>query len=87
LDKVRQRKLEARAHRQEALHPIAKKTILQVPQPKNLIVKETVKINKSPVATETVKRGRGRPPKMVSEKINTSKALTGKKTVKGKGKR
>jgi hypothetical protein len=81
LDKIRQRKLEARAHRQEILHPTAEKTKIQLPQPRNLVS------NKSPKVTETIKRGRGRPPKVASEKINIKKALAGKKTVKGKGKK
>lgn len=93
MNKVRERKLEARARRQESFNNkysiTAEKTIIQVPQPKSLIKNEIVKAekNKSPVITESTKRGRGRPPKVVSEKINSSKALTGKKTVKGKGKK
>jgi hypothetical protein len=94
LDKVRERKLEARARRQESLHGVtAEKTIIQVPQPKNLmskgeIIKVEKKLIKSPVIAEVVKRGRGRPPKAKSENIvKNSKALTGKKTVKGKGKK
>lgn len=87
---VRERKLNARAHRQEILHPIAKKTVIQVPQPKELNKKETVIVKtKLPEVTEIAKRGRGRPPKAVSDKINKSnkKNLAGKKTVKGKGKK
>jgi hypothetical protein len=55
----------------ETLHgSTSKETIIQVPQPKNLIKKEVIKVEtKSPVVTEIVKRGRGRPPKAVSDKI------------------
>jgi hypothetical protein len=95
LDKVRQRKLEARAHRQEALHPTPEKTIIQVPQPRNLVtnfpivadkIKET---NKLPKVAEIVKRGRGRPPKAVSEKIDKKKKVISgnKKLASTKGKK
>jgi len=71
---LRQRKLDARARRQESLHNqgavTAEKTIpVQVPQPKNLMKKEPVKV------VAEVKRGRGRPPK--------SGLATSKKTVAG----
>ena len=45
---VRQRKLEARARRQESLHGITvEKTNIQVPQPSNFPVNEVVKVGKS----------------------------------------
>lgn len=93
MNKVRERKLEARARRLESFRNqygmnTAEKTIIQVPQPKALVKNDPVKVDKNkPVLTEPVKRGRGRPPKAVSEKINKTKALAGKKTAKGKGKK
>ena len=81
MNKVRERKLEARARRQESLHGVTtEKTIIQVPQPKNMVKKESeiIKVkSKSPEVTEVVRRGPGRPPKMASEKIN-KKMVTGK---------
>jgi hypothetical protein len=79
LNIVRQRKLEARAHRQEILHPTAEKTIIQVPQPKNLIVNKAK--NKSPEIAEPVKRGRGRPPKSESDKNKVKMAISKTATV------
>ena len=110
MNKVRQRKLEARARRQESLHSqgvTVERTIVQVPQPKAFETKKTIKLGETmskevkkvvPLAkkesinshgTEAVRRGPGRPPKTASEKISTigKKQLTGKKTVKGEGKR
>jgi hypothetical protein len=66
----------ARAHRQECLHATANpETIIQTPQPKNVIKNAEVKVEKknNPVVTGTIKRGRGRPPKAVSEKIDSKK--------------
>jgi hypothetical protein len=82
----------ARAHRQECLHATANpETIIQVPQPKNLIKNAEVKVEKkiNIVVTGTIKRGRGRPPKTVSEKIdNKKKAISGnKKPVSAKGRK
>jgi hypothetical protein len=105
---IRQRKLDARAHRQESLHGVTtEKTLIKTPQPKNFPVNEIIKLGaplskelkkemplvkkiliKSPVVTEAIKRGPGRPRKIESEKISkVEKRLTGKKTVKSKGKR
>ena len=97
---TRHRKIEARERRQESLRNrgITVETTVQLPQPKNLVKKEIVNVesivkgaikkNDLPKVTEIVKRGRGRPPKAISEKINTSKkALVGKITTKGKGKK
>lgn len=71
---LKQRKFEARAHRQECLHATGTNETVQVPQPKNLIKNNNViKVEKKsnpPVVTEIAKRGRGRPRKVVSEKIN-----------------
>lgn len=80
MNRQRQRKLDARARRQESLHGItAKDTGVKVPQPKNLVKNEVVKVKevkivKSPVITEVVKRGRGRPPKAMTEKIASEKS-------------
>ncbi len=90
---LRQRKLDARARRQESLRNqgmiTAEKTIIQVPQPKVLKKEEVIKVNKvtNKVVKNNVKvpekRGPGRPPKSV-----TSKNLKGiKKTSKGKEKK
>jgi hypothetical protein len=92
VNRLRQRKLDARAHRQECLHATGNiETVIQVPQPKNLIKKEVVNVEKkiNPVITGTVKRGRGRPPKAVSEKIDSKKkAISGnKKPVSAKGRK
>jgi len=86
LNRARQRKLEARAHRQEVLHPTAKSVIAQFPQPKELNKKERVIVDKLPNATESVKRGRGRPRKSESDnnitrKLSTSKKATGSKKI------
>jgi hypothetical protein len=86
---LRQRKLDARARRQESLRNqgmiTAEKTIIQAPQPKALKKEEVIKVNK--VVKNNVKvpekRGPGRPPKSVA-----SKNLKGiKKTSKGKEKK
>lgn len=96
---ARQRRIEAREKRQESLHirgVTANANVIDVPQPKNLvvkekvIVKETTKSNNLPKASETIKRGRGRPPKLVSVKIdskNKAKKIGIKKPVVAKGKR
>jgi hypothetical protein len=83
LNGLKQRKIDARAHRQECLHATGNiETVAQFPQPKNLIKNEEVKVEKkiNTVVTGTIKRGRGRPPKAVSEKIDSKKkaAITGK---------
>lgn len=74
---LKQRKFEARAHRQECLHATGNIETVQVPQPKNLIKNSNViKVEKKsnpPVVTEIAKRGRGRPRKVVSEKIDNKK--------------
>ena len=95
MNKLRARKIEARANRQEALHsrgmPTVEKTIIQVPQPKALVKKEVMKVieksNKSPKTTVEVKRGRGRPRKETTENINKSTKHLQVTTVKGKGKK
>jgi hypothetical protein len=95
LDRVRQRKMEARAHRQEVLHgSTVENTVIQTPQPKILIKNDAVKIIvkesiKTPVVAEIVKRGPGRPRKMISEKIEkkTKGNLKVKKLVSAKGKK
>jgi hypothetical protein len=80
--------MEARAHRQEVLHgSTVENTVIQMPQPKILIKNDTDKVIvkksiKNPVVAEIVKRGPGRPRKMISEKIekvgkSTSKKATG----------
>ena len=96
MNKLRARKMEARAGRLEALHsrgmPTIEKTIIQVPQPKALIKKEVIKVDekiksKSPKATVEVKRGRGRPRKETTENIIKSTQHLQAITVKGKGKK
>ena len=98
MNKLRARKIEARANRQEALHsrgmPTVEKTIIQVPQPKALVKKEVMKVieksNKSPKTTVEVKRGRGRPRKETTENINKSTKhlqVNKKVTATGKGKK
>jgi hypothetical protein len=95
MNKLRQRKMEARAGRLEALRnrdkPTIEKTIVHVPQPKNLVKKENVKVelkSKSPKVAVEVKRGPGRPRKETTENINKSKkVMAGKKilaSTKGK---
>lgn len=87
--------MEARAGRLEALRnrdkPTIEKTIVHVPQPKNLVKKENVKVelkSKSPKVAVEVKRGTGRPRKETTENINKSKkVMAGKKilaSTKGK---
>jgi hypothetical protein len=73
---------------------ITSEKTVQFPQPKVLVkkeqvmVKETIKKNDPPKAPENVKRGRGRPPKALSEKINTKKVTAGNKKLVGtKGKK
>jgi len=102
LNRQRQRKLEARANRQESLARqgvvTAEKTIIQVLQPKELVKKEKVfvsekKQDKIPVVADIVKRGPGRPPKALSDKnkITTKKVLAmgskKKPTILSKGKK
>lgn len=97
---ARQRRIEAREKRQESLHTrgvTANANVINVPQPKNLVIKEKVTVkevakkNNLPKVAETIKRGRGRPPKVVSDKNNV-KASTKKpatrsiKKVTGKSK-
>jgi len=70
MNRLRQRKLDARAKRQESLHNQGKtveKTIVKVPQPKVLEKKEKVLVEK----VQEVKRGRGRPPKALT--LSTTK--------------
>ena len=92
MNRLRQRKLVARENRQASLHSqgmTVEKTIVKLPYPKELEKKEVTKVKKErsiPVVAEVVKRGRGRPPKMATDKNNKLKALAGK-TVKGKGKK
>jgi hypothetical protein len=88
LDKVRQRKLDARAHRQEVLNPTVKKTAIQAPQPKdfNIVINKKLE-NKRPDVAETIKRGRGRPKKIVSDdnkKTFSKTAIVSKKKLTGK---
>ena len=89
MNRVRQRKLDARARRQESLHNqgvTAEKTIVKVPQPKALVKKEKIEV----VKNVEVKRGRGRPPKVSNNVLKESKnvQVTGsKKTAKDKGKK
>ncbi len=74
MNKVRQRKLDARARRQESLHNqgvTAEKTVVKVPQPKALVKKEKIEV----VKNVEVKRGRGRPPKVSTSKENIKTAL------------
>ena len=96
MNKLRQRKMEARAGRLEALRtrdmPTIEKTIVHVPQPKALVKNEVIKVSekvksKSPKATVEVKRGRGRPRKETTENIKKSTKHLQAITVKGKGKR
>jgi hypothetical protein len=93
LTKLKQRKFEARAHRQECLHATGNiETVIQVPQPKNLIKNVEVNVEKkiNTVVTGTIKRGRGRPPKVVSEKIDSKKKVAksgNKKLLVTKGKK
>jgi hypothetical protein len=89
LDKARHRRIEARERRQESLHNrgvTVENTSVKFPQPKNMIVKEVVKlsklgtnekINKLPDATVQVKRGRGRPRKESTENISTKNKAKG----------
>jgi hypothetical protein len=88
--------MEARENRLEVLRnrdkPTIEKTIIQLPQPKNLIKKENVKVelkSKSPKVAVEVKRGRGRPRKETTENINKSKKVMAgnKKLVSTKGKK
>jgi hypothetical protein len=100
MNRERQRKLDARARRQESMNsrynPTAEKTIIQVPQPKELKKEEVIKVA-SKVSAKVApskksvknnlkvpeKRGPGRPPKSVA-----SKNLKGiKKTSRGKEKK
>jgi hypothetical protein len=87
--------MEARASRLERYHTNDKstieKTIVQIPQPKNLVKNEGVIVkSKSPKVAVEVKRGRGRPRKETTENIvSTSKKATGSnkkqtKLVKGR---
>lgn len=95
MDKIRQRKMEARAHRQEVLHgSTVENTVIQMPQPKILIKNDVDKVIvkksiKTPVVAEIIKRGPGRPRKIVSEKIDKKNKgnLKGKKLVSAKGKK
>ena len=96
MNKIRQRKMEARAHRQEVLHgSTVENTVIQTPQPKILIKNDAEKVIvkksiKTPVVAEIIKRGPGRPRKIVSEKIEKKNkvAITGnKKPLATKGKR
>lgn len=90
---ARQRKLDARARRQESMatryNPTAEKTIIQVPQPKALQKNEVVKVNKIEKVKKVIekipeKRGRGRPPKSVNLKNQkgTKKVTSGAKEKK-----
>jgi hypothetical protein len=92
------RRIEAREHRQESLHNrgTTVETTIQLPQPKNLVKNEVIKVsenvsNKLPKVTEIAKRGRGRPPKAVSDKNITAKKVAKKigtkKPVVAKGKK
>jgi hypothetical protein len=89
--------MEARASRLERYHTNDKstieKTIIHVPQPKNLVKnkgEKTIVKSKSPKVAVEVKRGRGRPRKETTENIvSTSKKATGSnkkqtKLVKGR---
>ena len=88
--------MEARENRLESLRnrdkPTIEKTVVQLPQPKNLVKKENVKVelkSKSPKVTVEVRRGRGRPRKETTENINKSKKVMAgnKKLVSTKGKK
>jgi hypothetical protein len=87
--------MEARAHRQEVLHGLTvENTVIQTPQPKILIKNDTEKVTvkksiKTPVVAEIIKRGPGRPRKIVSEKIDSTKNgnLKVKKLVSTKGRK
>jgi len=78
MNRLRQRKLDARENRQASLHSQGKtveKTIIKLPQPKVLVKKEVVKVEKNNVIE--VKRGRGRPKKnTIIEKTPVSKGKT-----------
>jgi len=78
MNQLRQRKLEARENRQASLHNqglTVEKTPIKLPQPKVLVKKEIVKVEKNNVIE--VKRGRGRPPKnSIIKKIPVSKGNT-----------
>jgi hypothetical protein len=92
MNKVRQRKMNARAHRQECLHTTENiETIIQIPNSKNKIKNVEIKAENrtNTVVTETIKRGRGRPPKEVSEKIEKKNTgnFKAKKLVSAKGKK
>jgi hypothetical protein len=79
--------MEARENRLEALRnrdkPTIEKTIIQLPQPKNLVKKENIRVelkSKPPKVAVEVRRGRGRPRKETTENINKSKkVMAGKK--------
>ena len=79
---ARQRKLDARARRQESLHnqgvviTAKKNEIIKAPQPAILQKKEVVKVNKK-IEPIIEKRGRGRTPKSVT--ATTKKKATGSK--------
>jgi hypothetical protein len=92
LDRARQRRIDARERRQESLHNrgvTSDTTIVKLPQPRNMIKDEVVKVKKTiPEVPVVAKRGRGRPPKQVADNNkNSKKQLVGKKTIKGKEKR
>lgn len=101
MDKNRQRKLAARENRQASLHTrTADNTaIVQVPPPKDMISKSSVKVSKpelktiakkKPVVVATKqplakeKRGRGRPSKSNAKQNPVGKKKTTVGTTKGK---
>jgi AT hook motif. len=82
--------MEARAQRQDRLNPTVKETV-QIPNKKNEVKKENVVIKSNfPEVAVIEKRGRGRPRKVETEKINihTKNFQKGKVPAgKGKGKK
>lgn len=95
---ARQRKLDARARRQESLNNrnqmiTVNETIVQEPKP-NVIVPKIkndsivkVKNNKIPEVPVLIKRGPGRPRKIDTDNIKTDMNRKGKKLSGPKGKR
>jgi len=91
MNRLRQRKLDARENRQASLHSqgmTVEKTIVKLPQPKALVKKEKVLVES--VKNVEVKRGRGRPPKasyVNTKEISKAQVVGYKKTMKGKEKK
>jgi hypothetical protein len=83
MDKAKQRKIEAREHRQESLKGItANVNIIKFPQPKELQKNEKVFVDNHDITD--IKRGRGRPRKLISDN-NKNKSETEKGNKKPTG--